>query len=208
MYPIAIPWFLPLLLPKILWQDPAEKGKNLYLTFDDGPTEELCPWILDQLAYYDAKASFFCVGQNVIHNPLLFEKIKALGHTIGNHSHHHLNGWNTKTDEYLADIQKCHKWTQSPFYRPPYGKLTLRQYRILSKSYKIVYWSILPGDFDQSIDPEVCWNRLKKNLHPGAVVVLHDNLKAADNMKYTLDQCLKWGTENGYTFKNIESLLH
>ena len=94
------------LFPAALWKV-RTREKKVYLTFDDGPIEDVTPAILDELNKYNAKATFFCIGKNIAANPGIFQRISAEGHTIGNHTQDHLNGWQTKNEIYYRSIEKC-----------------------------------------------------------------------------------------------------
>ena len=91
------PRLLHALLPGCEWSAPAEiQGKPaLYLTFDDGPIPEETPWVLAQLAAFQARATFFCVGENLVRHPDIARAALAAGHRLGNHTHHHRSAWAT-----------------------------------------------------------------------------------------------------------------
>lgn len=199
MYWIKMPFWFQRLMPKLLWRQPRGT-KTLYLTFDDGPIPEVTPWVLAQLAAYDAKATFFCVGDNVRKHPSVFEAVRTEGHSVGNHTFHHLNGWKTADAAYFADIEACAQYVDSPLFRPPYGRLTRRQRRYLLPRYQIVMWTVLTGDFDPHINPQTCWQRLKGRLNDGDIIVFHDSLKANDRLRYTLPRLLAYYSAEGYHF--------
>lgn len=130
--------FIHRLYPKLTWRTPTTQ-KKLYLTFDDGPTPNVTEWVLEQLAVYDAKATFFCIGQNVLAHPHIFKKIKAEGHSTGNHTFTHPNGWNTPFDNYIEDVQKCGEVFSSYLFRPPYGKITRKQSRAVLDNLELLH---------------------------------------------------------------------
>ena len=189
-----------------IWRFPQTDNK-LYLTFDDGPHPVITPIVLDELKKYNAKATFFCVGKNVVENPMIFQRIVDEGHAFGNHTHNHLNGWKTDRDSYLQNILKAKDHIDSNLFRPPYGKITRPQYRNLinaDKSFKVIMWSVLSGDFDVDITPEQCCNNVLKNAESGSVIVFHDSEKAYERLSYALPVVLKYFSEKGYTFEKIE----
>ncbi len=181
--------------------------KSIYLTFDDGPHPVITPFILDELRKYNARATFFCIGKNVLENPLVFNQIKEAGHAIGNHTHDHLDGWKTANAEYVQNILYAGKYIDSDLFRPPYGRITRRQHRhltLLSKPFKVVMWSVLSGDFDVSITAEQCVENVVKNAKSGSVVVFHDSEKANERLRYALPVVLKYFSEKGYIFEKID----
>lgn len=199
-----IPVFITYLFPYFVWRKPNNE-KKVFLTFDDGPIPEITPWILEQLELYQVKATFFVVGDNVNKHSDIFSKILENGHSIGNHTYNHFNGWKYNTKKYISNVQECEKSiisktnTFSKIFRPPYGKLTPFQLIKLKKmSYEIVLWDVLSGDYDQNISPEQCLDNVIKNVKTGSIIVFHDNLKAIDNLKYVLPRTLAFLKENGY----------
>ncbi len=181
----------------------STREKKLYLTFDDGPTQHITNQILNMLQAYQAKATFFVCGKNAETHPQMCQQIIESGHTIGNHTYQHMNGWKTATHDYLADTERAQQIVQSAFFRPPYGKLNWTQYRYLRKHYQIVLWDIMCMDFDQKISPETCFENVKKYARPGSVIVFHDSEKAATNMLYALEQTLIKYSKEGYTFARL-----
>lgn len=180
----------------------------MFLTFDDGPIPEITPWVLKTLKAHKAKATFFCIGDNIRKHPELFQQIIAEGHTVGNHTFHHINGWKTKADLYLEDFQLCNaeikgNSVETNLFRPPYGKCTSSQAKsILSQNQKIIMWDIISEDYDEKVTEEQCFLRIKTNAKPGSIIVFHDSLKAEKNMKYALVKTLE--TFQDYDFKTIE----
>jgi len=197
--PTIIKWFFP---SSLLWKVTTSK-KEIYLTFDDGPVPEVTLWVLDILDRYNAKATFFMVGENAAKYPELVKEIQNRGHAIGNHSYNHIKGWKVSDNEYYGNIIKAEKNIPSPLFRPPHGQIRPRQARHLSKKYQIVMWTILSGDYDPKKTPEECFHNVKKNLKPGSIIVFHDSLKANKNMKTALEESLKFLVENGWGFGKI-----
>ncbi len=191
----------------IFWKIPTEK-KELFLTFDDGPVPRTTDFILEQLDRFNAKATFFCVGDNIRKHPKLFEKIVQQGHTVGNHTFHHLNGWRYPVKTYMNNIKMCESLTGSKLFRPPYGKMTPLQRYVVQQEYYILLWSVLPGDFDPKLSKEKCLERaLRHSDERGSIIVFHDNHKAETKLKYSLPEYLKIYTDVGYTFSPITEQL-
>ncbi len=204
MYLIKTPGFVQGLFPSFTWRMPTQ-AKEVFLTFDDGPVPGTTAWILDTLEQYNAKATFFCVGENVEKNPELFQEIKDKGHKVGNHTYNHLAGWSTDNIEYFHNIRKCARLVDSDLFRPPYGKMKPSQVQFLERHYKIVMWDILSGDFDEEMTPERCVQNVVKNVRPGSIVVMHDNYKSFQVLKASLPIILEQLTEAGYTFSSIQT---
>ncbi len=202
MYLIKTPRFIQNLFPNFIWRIPTNR-KVVYLTFDDGPIPEVTPWVLDQLDKYHAKATFFCVGENVERFPELLQRIRQNGHAVGSHTYHHLNGWQTDNATYFQDARRCAKLTRSELFRPPYGKLKRRQAQFLQRHYEVVMWDVLSGDFDPNLSKEACLKNVIKNATNGSIVVFHDSLKAKDKLEYVLPQVLEHFNAMGYTFEVI-----
>lgn len=205
MYPIRIPFFTKLFYPNVITQIRSSE-KTIYLTFDDGPIPEVTPWVLEQLEQYNAKATFFCIGDNVQKHPDIFTQLLEQGHTVGNHTFHHLNGWNTSVKEYIENIRKCAEVVKSDLFRPPYGRITRKQYKALSQQYKIVLWHILSGDFDKNLSAGDCYNNVIKHATDGSLIVFHDSLKAQKNLQLTLPMVLEYLSNAGFRFASLPSV--
>jgi peptidoglycan-N-acetylglucosamine deacetylase len=187
---------------KAVWRIETNQ-KEIYLTFDDGPITGLTEWILDELKSFHAKATFFCVGHNIEKNPSVFERIKAEGHTIANHTYNHVKGFHHQTDDYLKNVDRCEQLTQTKLFRPPYGRLRKSQYKaLLEKKYNIILWDVISYDYEK-ISPETCYALVKKNIKPGSIVLFHDNIKAEKNVSYALRNTLSEFTKKGYAFKAL-----
>ena len=204
MYLVKIPRFIQRLFPNYTWTLPTTE-KVLHLTFDDGPIPEVTPWVLDTLQQYDAKATFFCVGDNVRKHPEVLREVIAKGHAVGNHTFNHLNGWTTEPLPYFHNVRHCAQLLQSDLFRPPYGRLRPKQAQFLQRHYQIVMWDVLSGDFDPNLSKEDCLRNVTANAGPGSIVVFHDSLKAYDKLRYALPRTLQHFADLGYRFEAIHS---
>jgi len=195
-----------LLYPGALFRIPVHK-RSLFLTFDDGPDPDSTPIILDILKEHNVTATFFCTGSKVVDCPRLFARIAAEGHTIGNHGYGHISGLSSSVKEYCSDILRGRDITCSNIFRPPYGRLRIRQYKILERSMSIVFWDIMPYDFDMRLTMEESLNILTRKIRPGSIIVLHDTSKS--HAPYLLDRFIRNSVAAGYHFLPIDdSLLH
>ena len=204
-----MPSFVPRLYPERIWAFSRESN-SVYLTFDDGPIPGITPWVLDELKKHQAKATFFCIGENVGKHPEIFKRISAEGHAVGNHTYNHLNGWKTETSEYIENVLKCEESLKSNsdpdvypdsklLFRPPYGRIKSSQAKLLqNKGYKIVMWEIISYDFDAGISEEECLQNVLGKIRPGSVVVFHDSLKAEKNLRYVLPKVLDYIGKKGW----------
>lgn len=181
--------------------------KKVFLTFDDGPIPEITDWVLNQLKEYNAKATFFCIGNNIEKNPEVFTRIIENGHAIGNHTFNHVKGWKTSNKTYLKEVVLCEEIMKktttsienSKLFRPPYGKISLYQSKKLRKfGYKIIMWDVLSADYDKEISKEKCLKNVLNNLEPGSIIVFHDSIKAFKNLEYVLPKTLQFLSEKGY----------
>lgn len=192
-----------------IWDIPNTENK-IYLTFDDGPIPEITEWVLEELKKYNAKATFFCIGNNIEKYPYVFTKVINEGHSIGNHTFNHLNGWKTPTEEYLENFKQCEalisnlKSATCNLFRPPYGKIKLSQSKkIRQLGYKIIMWDILSVDYDSTITPQKCLENVVENASSGSIIVFHDSIKAFPNLEYTLPRVLENLSKKGFVFEAI-----
>ena len=206
-----IPFLLKFLLPNRLWNLPREE-KAIYLTFDDGPIPEVTPWVLEQLRHYNAKATFFCIGDNVRKHPEVLQQILAEGHKLGNHTFNHLNGWRTSSNRYLQNVLQAQAELErygnagnpGRLFRPPYGKIREKQVRLLKEqNFRVVMWEVLSKDYDQRLSPEKCLQNVIRNAGPGSIIVFHDSLKAERNLKATLPRVLEHYSRQGLEFRAL-----
>ncbi len=197
MYLARTPALVKPLMKELLWNMPASDA-TVYLTFDDGPVPEVTPWVLDTLGEYGAKATFFCIGKNVEQYPGSLDRIRREGHSVGNHTYDHPNGWNTGRFSYLRNALHCQRLTGSRLFRPPYGRITRQQVRALRKRFTIVMWDVLSADFDTRLDGATCVRNVVEHSVPGSIVVFHDSLKAAERLRHTLPLVLEHFAQKGY----------
>jgi peptidoglycan/xylan/chitin deacetylase (PgdA/CDA1 family) len=206
-YLVKTPLLLKKIYPSYLWSVNT-KDKILYLTFDDGPHPEITPFVLRELKRYGALATFFCIGKNVVAHPAIYKRIQDEGHTVGNHTYHHLNGWKTENEIYLKDIAEAAKVIDGSLFRPCYGRITRFQAKNLKpvmngKEPTIVMWDVLSGDFDIDCTPLQCLANVVFASVPGSIIVFHDSEKAFPKLEYTLPRMLNHFSEKGYLFKAL-----
>ncbi|MCG2417723.1 polysaccharide deacetylase family protein [Aequorivita sp. F47161] len=216
-----MPKFIQRFYPERIWAFSRNKN-TVYLTFDDGPIPKVTPWVLATLKKHNAKATFFCIGDNVQKHPEIFKTILSQGHSVGNHTFNHVNGWKTKTAKYVDNVLKYEHVVlkllknfgieNAPsdtsnsklLFRPPYGKMTSKQARILQKKgFKIVMWSIISYDYDANTSEEKCLQNVLNNIKPGSVIVFHDSLKAEKNLRFVLPKVLEFISEKGWECSTV-----
>ncbi|HXB11799.1 MAG TPA: polysaccharide deacetylase family protein [Bacteroidia bacterium] len=207
MHLARIPGLGSLLFRDALCRINESDKKVAYLTFDDGPIPEVTPTILDILSKYGVKATFFCVGDNVRKHPEIFQRLIKEGHTIGNHTFHHMDGWKASDENYISDIAQCAELVKSNLFRPPYGRLKFSQYKRVKEKYKIVLWDVLSGDYDMSLSGQKCFEIVKKNTRPGSILVFHDNIKAQNKISELLTKTLDYMGDSGYMLKPLSSTI-
>lgn len=196
MFIYRIPFFLQKLFPAYTWKVNTN-DKQLFLTFDDGPHPQITPWVLQILAEFNAKATFFCVADNVKKYPEVYKQIILAGHSIGNHTYHHLNGWKHSTSDYLADVKLAEQYIDSRLFRPPYGKITRKQAKELLPYYQIVMWDRLSVDYKKDLNIEESLRQMKR-VNKGSILVFHDSEKAFENLQKLLPVLLEDYQKRGY----------
>ncbi|HEY1006944.1 MAG TPA: polysaccharide deacetylase family protein [Sphingobacteriaceae bacterium] len=207
MYLVKTPFWLRWLYPSLTWRIPGNE-KTIYLTFDDGPIPVVTPFVLETLKKFGARATFFCIGDNVRKHPEIYREVIAAGHRTGNHTFHHLKGWDTEDEKYLENVRMCADLVDSPLFRPPYGRGRRSQYRQLiagtgpvKRPFRIIMWDVLSGDFDTELSPEDCLENVVRHTRSGSIVVFHDSLKAFERLEYVLPRALEFWQSCGYAFK-------
>lgn len=202
-----IPRILSRTFTSLTWNFPVE-DKEVFLTFDDGPTPDITSQVLDLLEKYNAKATFFCLGNNVEAHPDIYDKIIKRGHSVGNHSYSHVKGFRMSGSGYLKNIHKAAEKIDSRLFRPPYGRIRPGQVRKVKKDFDIIMWSVLSVDYNQNISGEQVYRNVVENVRPGSIIVFHDSLKASRNLLYALPRVLEYLEENKYRMKSISSSLN
>ncbi|MCX2474735.1 polysaccharide deacetylase family protein [Pedobacter sp. MC2016-05] len=222
MYLIKSPLLLKWYYPSLLWNK-SRTEKVIYLTFDDGPIPNVTDFVLKTLKAFNAKATFFCIGDNILKHPEVYARVINEGHAIGNHTFNHLKGWKTDNETYIENILKCQELTQTNLFRPPYGRIKKSQIRSLqfrarswefkasnhsklpteNSKLQIIMWDVLSGDFDINLSPEKCFQNVIKHTENGSIVVFHDSLKAFDRLEFTLPRVLKYFSDKGFTFSTL-----
>jgi peptidoglycan/xylan/chitin deacetylase (PgdA/CDA1 family) len=209
MYLVRSPLLLKWYYPQLIWNKTRDH-KVIYLTFDDGPIPDVTDFVLKTLNSYSAKATFFCIGDNILKHPHIFKDIKCNNHSIGNHTFNHLKGWETPDDVYLNNFQQCQSLTGTSLFRPPYGRIKKSQIKDIKTCYPgmdIIMWDTLSGDFDISLSPESCLKNVIQYARNGSIIVFHDSLKAADRLFFVLPKVLEHFSKLGYQFQSLPSSL-
>jgi len=198
------PYMFRFLFPNLIWNIKTS-AKEIFLTFDDGPHPDITPKVLDILDQFDAKATFFCVGENVKKYHETYRMILDKGHKTGNHTFSHCNGWKTPAVEYYENIEKCTEVVDSHLFRPPYGRIKPTHIPYLKMQFQIIMWSVLSGDYNNKVSPEKCLEKSIRYTRPGSIVVFHDSLKASKNMLFALPRFLDHFSKLDYRFPSIKA---
>ena len=207
LYFVKSPYWLQKIYKSCFWKVKTNENE-VFLTFDDGPHPQLTTFVLEQLKKYNAKASFFCIGDNVQKFPEVYKSIIEEGHAVGNHTHNHLNGWENTDELYIENVNQAKKIIKSKLFRPPYGRIKfsqLRKIRSGNLDFIPVMWSILSGDFDNRLSGKQCYLNVVNNIEKGAIVVFHDSEKAKDRLTEALPMVLEKLTKEGYVFKSLST---
>ena len=206
-YMVKTPWWLKRIYSSYIWSVKTNE-KIIYLSFDDGPHPVATPFVLDELKKYNAKATFFCIGKNVVAHPAIYRRILYEGHSVGNHTYNHVNGWKTKDEIYLQDIKEAGKFIDSTLFRPPYGRITSFQAKNISgvlnrNDVKIIMWDVVSADFDESLDGNDCVKNVILNAKNGSIVVCHDSEKALSRLMILLPAVLNFFEKGGFRFERL-----
>ena len=199
----SAPFWLRAFYPNDLVWSVSTAKREVFLTFDDGPVPEATPVVLEILKKYNAKATFFCVGENVQKYPEIYNSIRNDGHGIGNHTFHHVKAWKTDYNTYLSEVTQCQQLVNSKLFRPPHGQITRKLARHLRKEYRIIMWSALTGDYNKKLTGNNCLATAVNNTKPGAIIVFHDSIKAFERMEYALPRYIEYCVAEGYSFKTL-----
>lgn len=195
-------WFRRLMYMDSFWRIPSQP-KCVYLTFDDGPTPQVTPWVLDVLEHYGVRATFFCVGDNVARYRSVFEEVKARGHHVGNHTMNHISAFAYEPKAYLANVEKANALIQSQLFRPPHGWLRWGQASLLSKKYRIVMWDVVTRDYSSRLTPEEVIANVRRYTRNGSIITFHDQPKSWHNLEASLPASIEWLLAQGYHFKRL-----
>lgn len=191
------------LYPNALWRMDRNE-RSVYLTFDDGPIPSSTPFILDTLAEYDAKATFFMVGENVLRYHDLYNRIVEEGHQVGNHTFNHMGSLKHWALTYGINIQKANELIHAHLFRPPHGWMRWSVYWWLSRRYQIVMWDLVTRDYSKWMTAEDVLRNVKRYARNGSIITFHDSTKSIDKLRYALPEALRWLKEQGYEFKTFE----
>jgi len=208
-YFVKTPWLIRTIYSFYTWRIPTTE-KNLFLSFDDGPHPEATVFVLNELKKFEALATFFCIGKNVLAWPEVYKRILDEGHSVGNHTQNHLNGWKTPNDVYMKDIAEAANHIDSNLFRPPYGRISLFQAKNLraamkGRKAKVIMWDVLSADFDSGITNEDCLQNVVFHSKPGSIIVMHDSEKCFEKLKYCLPRILHHFTEKGFKFLSLQT---
>ena len=210
MFWYKTPAIIQKLFPKMIWRKKSTQPR-IYLTFDDGPIPQATPMVLRHLADFQARATFFCVGENIEKHPAIFDEVLAQGHAVGNHTQNHLNGWQVDLDNYLDNVKRCQQIINErtgnnlpPLFRPPYGRLSYNQVSSIIEHYQIVMWDVLSGDFSEAVSAEKCLKKSLQHTSSGSIIVFHDSLKTMDKLDQVLPKFLDHFSRKGFSFESLQ----
>ncbi len=192
-----------LLFPEAIWRIKKRKSKVIYLTFDDGPIPGVTPWTLDVLDRYGVKATFFMVGDNVRRHPELLDEVRRRGHSYGNHTMHHLQGFKESTRRYLRDLTEAAELIDTPLFRPPHGLIRWSQAKVVKEHYNLVMYDLVTRDYSRKLSPDQVLQNVKRYTRNGSIIVFHDSLKAERNLRAVLPQAIEWLLTQGYEFNAL-----
>jgi len=197
MFLVRPPEIIIRMMPRVTWGFYGELRK-VFLTFDDGPTPDVTPWVLEHLKEFNAKATFFCLGRNVDHSPDIYSQILSEGHSVGNHTYSHLKGYGTRNQQYFDDIELARNLIDSELFRPPYGRILSAQITEIIKNYRIIMWDVLSYDYNRRVSGDTIVRNVKLNVRSGSIIVFHDSAKGRKNLYHALPKVLKFLSDEGY----------
>ena len=197
------PLLYRLLFPEAVWRVKFRREPTVFLTFDDGPIPEVTPWVLDLLDSKQVKATFFMVGDNVRRHPRLLDEVIRRGHSVGNHTMHHLQGMKVPSQRYLRDISEAAALIDSRLYRPPHGIMRWGQARVIRHHYDIIMYDVVTRDYSRKLTPDRVFDNVRRYTRNGSIIVFHDSLKAERNMREALPRAIDWLREQGYAFATL-----
>ena len=197
------PLLYRLLFPEAIWRFKHRNRRVVYLTFDDGPIPEQTPWVLDLLDRYGIRATFFMVGDNVRRHPELLEEVRRRGHSVGNHTMHHLQGMKVTSRRYMRDITEVDALIDTTLFRPPHGIMRWAQAKAIKDHYNIIMYDLVTRDYSRKLNPEQVLNNVKRFARNGSIIVFHDSIKAAPNMRVALPKAIEWLLSQGYEFEPL-----
>ena len=197
------PLLYRLLFPEAIWRVKFRRKPTVFLTFDDGPIPEVTPWVLDLLDSKGIKATFFMVGDNVRRNPELLHEVLRRGHSVGNHTMHHLQGMKVPSPRYLRDISQAAALIDSRLYRPPHGIMRCGQARVIRHHYDIIMYDVVTRDYSRKLTPQQVIDNVRRYTRNGSIIVFHDSLKAERNLRQALPASIDWLLAQGYAFEAL-----
>lgn len=182
--------------------------KQVALTFDDGPDPNTLDSILSILDEYNAKATFFLLGQRAKNSGHLVQRIYDKGHQVANHSNSHprfstLN-WKDAVKEITVTEKILGEYQSHKYFRPPYGDYNTKTLEVAyDLGYRVIYWNVDTRDW-AATNPKQIVDAVKQKTKPGSIILFHEGkqltLKA-------LPEVLQWLTQEGYTFVTMAELL-
>lgn len=199
---VRLPRFFTVLFKHAVWRMDKQE-RVVYLTFDDGPIPGVTPWVLGLLEKENIKATFFCVGENVMKYPEVYQLIQNAGHSVGNHTFNHLQGIKHSDQHYFDNICLAGDYIDSDLFRPPHGLMKPSQYNYLKTRYRIIMWDLISCDYDKSLTPEKVYRNVIDFVRPGSIITFHDSEKAKVNIMETLPGVIRWMKAQGYRFEAI-----
>ena len=188
------------------------REKLVALTFDDGPNPDGVTYILNTLKPYDAHATFFLIGGEIVAHPGEVRRLLAAGQEVGNHSYSHNRMWGLFPGGYVDEIRKTDallrgEGAHPTFFRPPYGKkLTGLPIAVERTSYRMVTWDV--ADPDDARDPRGYADRVLAQVKPGSIILIHAMYRSRGIARGALPLILAGLRERGYRAVSVGELLH